>query len=266
MRQNASVGPFTARPPTSGLTATQRTRRASSADRIAGTARIGQMLTYGFDGAITIDDRLYEVDKAARTFANTHIFPGGCLPSERLIGERSLSAWPILNFALWHHHWVLGNSLEETIERGGLSRQVVGLIRSLGGPTVPVDQLARALGRTTDDPDLSATLRLLAQHALVQRPVGPVQQALGAGEGLGDARRALVADPRCPVLVVHRGPLSPQDAERGSRRGIHGRSPDGDPPEPVRLPRGAVFEHRFDLGGDVFVAVRSRGARAAIVA
>ena len=37
--------------------------------------------------------------------------------TERLIAERSLSAWPILNFALWHHHWVLGNSLEETIER-----------------------------------------------------------------------------------------------------------------------------------------------------
>jgi cyclopropane-fatty-acyl-phospholipid synthase len=31
--------------------------------------------------AITIDDRLYESEKAARSFANTHIFPGGCLPS-----------------------------------------------------------------------------------------------------------------------------------------------------------------------------------------
>jgi cyclopropane-fatty-acyl-phospholipid synthase len=37
--------------------------------------------------AITIDDRLYEVDKAARTFANTHIFPGGCLPSAGLIAD-----------------------------------------------------------------------------------------------------------------------------------------------------------------------------------
>jgi cyclopropane-fatty-acyl-phospholipid synthase len=37
--------------------------------------------------AIVIDDELYEQEKAARTFANTHIFPGGCLPSERLIGE-----------------------------------------------------------------------------------------------------------------------------------------------------------------------------------
>jgi cyclopropane-fatty-acyl-phospholipid synthase len=31
--------------------------------------------------AITIDDRAYEVEKASRSFANTHIFPGGCLPS-----------------------------------------------------------------------------------------------------------------------------------------------------------------------------------------
>ena len=30
---------------------------------------------------ITIDDRAYEVEKAKRSFANTHVFPGGCLPS-----------------------------------------------------------------------------------------------------------------------------------------------------------------------------------------
>ncbi|HET8815141.1 MAG TPA: cyclopropane-fatty-acyl-phospholipid synthase family protein [Solirubrobacterales bacterium] len=35
--------------------------------------------------AITIDDRIYEVEKGARSFANTHVFPGGCLPSEGLI-------------------------------------------------------------------------------------------------------------------------------------------------------------------------------------
>jgi cyclopropane-fatty-acyl-phospholipid synthase len=35
--------------------------------------------------AILIDDRLYEVEKAARSFANTLIFPGGCLPSLELI-------------------------------------------------------------------------------------------------------------------------------------------------------------------------------------
>jgi cyclopropane-fatty-acyl-phospholipid synthase len=37
--------------------------------------------------AITIDDRIYEVEKAARSFANTHVFPGGCLPSRRLIAS-----------------------------------------------------------------------------------------------------------------------------------------------------------------------------------
>lgn len=37
--------------------------------------------------AIVIDDDLYEVEKAAPSFANTEIFPGGCLPSERLIGR-----------------------------------------------------------------------------------------------------------------------------------------------------------------------------------
>jgi cyclopropane-fatty-acyl-phospholipid synthase len=31
--------------------------------------------------AITIDDRAYEVEKASKSFMNTYIFPGGCLPS-----------------------------------------------------------------------------------------------------------------------------------------------------------------------------------------
>jgi cyclopropane-fatty-acyl-phospholipid synthase len=35
--------------------------------------------------AITIDDHLYEAEKASRSFANTHVFPGGCLPSQELI-------------------------------------------------------------------------------------------------------------------------------------------------------------------------------------
>jgi cyclopropane-fatty-acyl-phospholipid synthase len=34
---------------------------------------------------ILIDDRLYETEKAARSFANTLIFPGGCLPSLEVI-------------------------------------------------------------------------------------------------------------------------------------------------------------------------------------
>jgi cyclopropane-fatty-acyl-phospholipid synthase len=35
--------------------------------------------------AITIDDRAYEVEKASKSFANTYIFPGGCLPSLEVI-------------------------------------------------------------------------------------------------------------------------------------------------------------------------------------
>ncbi len=40
--------------------------------------------------AITIDDRAYEVEKAGRSFINTYIFPGGCLPSMEII-SRSLA-------------------------------------------------------------------------------------------------------------------------------------------------------------------------------
>jgi len=35
--------------------------------------------------AITIDDRAYDIEKAAKSFANTLIFPGGCLPSTEVI-------------------------------------------------------------------------------------------------------------------------------------------------------------------------------------
>jgi cyclopropane-fatty-acyl-phospholipid synthase len=37
--------------------------------------------------AITIDDRAYEIEKASRSFINTHIFPGGCLPSLEVIAR-----------------------------------------------------------------------------------------------------------------------------------------------------------------------------------
>jgi cyclopropane-fatty-acyl-phospholipid synthase len=37
--------------------------------------------------AITIDDRAYEVEKASKSFINTHIFPGGCLPSHEVIAR-----------------------------------------------------------------------------------------------------------------------------------------------------------------------------------
>jgi cyclopropane-fatty-acyl-phospholipid synthase len=37
--------------------------------------------------AITVDDRLYDVEKASRTFIRTHIFPHGCLPSLEVIAR-----------------------------------------------------------------------------------------------------------------------------------------------------------------------------------
>ena len=38
--------------------------------------------------AITIDDRAYESREAGRSFINTYIFPGGCLPSMEIISRR----------------------------------------------------------------------------------------------------------------------------------------------------------------------------------
>jgi cyclopropane-fatty-acyl-phospholipid synthase len=52
--------------------------------------RCSQLL--GDDGAmllqaIVIEDDAYEVEKAAKSFMNTHVFPGGCLPSMEVIGR-----------------------------------------------------------------------------------------------------------------------------------------------------------------------------------
>ena len=37
--------------------------------------------------AITIDDGAYEIEKRQRSFINTMIFPGGCLPSQQVMGR-----------------------------------------------------------------------------------------------------------------------------------------------------------------------------------
>jgi cyclopropane-fatty-acyl-phospholipid synthase len=58
--------------------------------------------------AITIDDRAYAVEKATKSFANTHIFPGGCLPSVAVISRSvarasDLRAVPLEDIT---HHYV----------------------------------------------------------------------------------------------------------------------------------------------------------------
>jgi len=49
--------------------------------------------------AITIQDSAYEVEKGGRSFINTHIFPGGCLPSMQII---SRSVARVTDFQLLH--------------------------------------------------------------------------------------------------------------------------------------------------------------------
>jgi len=86
--------------------------------------------------AITIDDRIYGLEKGARSFANTHVFPGGCLPSQGLIAgclERvtdmkqvwvdditthyppTLAAWRERFFAAWER--LRGRGYDERFRR-----------------------------------------------------------------------------------------------------------------------------------------------------
>ena len=69
--------------------------------------------------AITIDERAYGVEKAKRSFANTHVFPGGCLPSLsaisrsvaratdlRLIQREDLSAHYVRTLRCWRENFL----------------------------------------------------------------------------------------------------------------------------------------------------------------
>ena len=69
--------------------------------------RCGALLTP--DGAmllqaITIDERAYDVEKAKRSFANTHVFPGGCLPSLAVISRSVARVTDMRAIAPGGHH------------------------------------------------------------------------------------------------------------------------------------------------------------------
>jgi cyclopropane-fatty-acyl-phospholipid synthase len=79
--------------------------------------------------AITIDDRAYEVEKASRSFMNTYIFPGGCLPSLEVIarnvarrtdlqvaGLDDLTAHYVETLRRWRHNFTA--HADELAERG----------------------------------------------------------------------------------------------------------------------------------------------------
>ena len=59
--------------------------------------------------AIVIEDRAYEVEKAARSFVNTHVFPGGCLPSLQVIARIGRTRHRLARSAARGHHRALRN-------------------------------------------------------------------------------------------------------------------------------------------------------------
>ena len=70
--------------------------------------------------AIVIEDELYEAEKAARSFSNKHIFPGGCLPSQAVITRLSAkngmrTEWTEEISALCAHARRLARSLQRRL-------------------------------------------------------------------------------------------------------------------------------------------------------
>ncbi|GAA4450472.1 helicase-associated domain-containing protein [Phytohabitans houttuyneae] len=84
--------------------------------------------------------------------------------------------------------------------------QVVEALQAFGGPLVALDKLAAAFGRKPDDPELAATLTVLAQRALVWpdgdelRMAGPLWSAFEHPLHLGLPARRLLEGAPIPEL------------------------------------------------------------------
>ncbi|HEY6594324.1 MAG TPA: helicase-associated domain-containing protein, partial [Asanoa sp.] len=86
--------------------------------------------------------------------------------------------------------------------------EVVEAMAALGGPAVPRERLAAAIGRTTGDPDLAATLRNLADRAIVWTDdagdlrMGGALWTAGMAAGVGRLDRGAPFHPTPPEVAV----------------------------------------------------------------
>ena len=154
--------------------------------------------------AITIDDRIYEVEKAARSFANTHVFPGGCLPSRGLIAsclERVTSMREVWIDDITEHYPPTLATWRERFFDAWERLRGARLRRALPPPLGLLPELLRGgLPRAADR----------------RRPAALRQARRSVSGGVADGRRprAAAADPRArrhratiwdPVLAAARG-------------------------------------------------------------
>ena len=120
----------------------------------------------------------------------------------------------LVPFGGGEHDWA-------AVELGAWLAAATGEQLRLAGPRADPRHTGRDASRLLADASLAVQrmVGVAAEPALVAPTTnGLLEATAGASavvvglsprwrpEGLGDARRALVADPRCPVLVVHRGP------------------------------------------------------------
>ena len=93
--------------------------------------------------AIVIDDRLYELEKATRSFSNKLIFPGGCLPSLEVIQrciaretDMARSGWRrsprsyARTLELWRERFT---ATADLAARAGLRRALQAAVDALAG-------------------------------------------------------------------------------------------------------------------------------------
>ena len=96
--------------------------------------------------AITVDDRLYDVEKASRTFIRKHIFPDGCLPSieviARAVARHSDLRMVALEDITAHYPETL-RRWRENLDANGERARASRLRRALPADLAPVPVLVR---------------------------------------------------------------------------------------------------------------------------
>ena len=186
--------------------------------------------------AITIDDRLYDVEKAQRSFMNSLIFPNGCLPSVEVIA-RNVARHSDLRMVdledITPHYAETLRRWRANVEAHARAAGADGLRRALPAALAALSELLR--GGLHRAPHRQRADR--AGQAALARAPGDRGGARDALDGLGGGRMRSAADrrPRVPrrlwcgaLFAAPRRSPSPgsgrvDDAAKVALRGLGGR-------------------------------------------
>jgi cyclopropane-fatty-acyl-phospholipid synthase len=128
--------------------------------------------------AITADDRVYKTEKASKSFINTLIFPGGCLPSLEVI-----------------HDCLAGETDMRTIWLDDITHHYSETLRRWREDFVAHTPEAEALGYDVRFRRMWALYLAYVEAGFTERRIGDVQMLLAKPEWRGEVRGPVLARP-----------------------------------------------------------------------